>query len=137
MFADFGGFDFDASPEWLDPDSILFSQSSINDVNERVESMKLLGWQGPPIDVVRMPDGTLITLDNTRVYAAGVAGIDVQANVHDAGDMISPERGQAFLEQYQSRPSTWGAAVKMRIAAQGAGYRNMYPNGSRVTGLNP
>jgi len=133
---DFGEFAFDASPEWLSPDSIRFSQSSINGADDIVDSMQLNGWQGPPIDVVKMPDGTLITLDNTRVFAAGEAGINVKANVHDAGDMISPERGQAFVEQYGSRPSTWGDAARMRIGAQNAGFRNAYPNGSPVIGVN-
>ena len=133
---DFGEFAFDAPPDWLNPFSIRFSQTSINDVDEIVDSMQLNGWQGAPIDVVKMPDGTLITLDNTRLFAAGEVGINVKANVHDAGDMISPERGQAFLERYGSRPSTWGDAARMRIGHQSAGYRNTYPNGSPVIGVN-
>jgi hypothetical protein len=43
---------------------------------------------------VKIPDGTLITFDNTRVFAAGEAGINRKGIVHDAGDMISPERGR-------------------------------------------
>jgi len=132
-FVDFGGADL---PEELSPYSIRFSQNSVNEVEDVVTSMKMNGWQGKPIDVVKMPDGTLVTLDNTRLFAAGEAGINVKASVYDAGDMISPERGQAFLEQYGSRPSTWGDAVKMRIGDQNAGFRNTYPNGSPVTGVN-
>jgi len=39
--------------------------------------MRANGWQGDAIDVVRMPDGKLTTLDNTRVLAADQAGIQV------------------------------------------------------------
>ena len=70
-----------------------------------------------------------------RVFAAGQAGINVKAAVHDAADTISPERGQAFLEQYGSRPSTWGDAAQLRIQNQSAGFRNTYPNGSPYTGV--
>ncbi|GFN30052.1 hypothetical protein [Paenibacillus xylaniclasticus] len=41
--------------------------------------MKANGWQGSPIDVVKMPDGKLTTVDNTRVLAARNAGINVEA----------------------------------------------------------
>jgi hypothetical protein len=83
----------------------------------------------------RSSTGTLVTLDNSRVFAAGQAGTNVKAAVHDAADTISPERGQAFLEQYGSRPSTWGDAAQLRIQNQSAGFRNTYPNGSPYTGV--
>jgi hypothetical protein len=83
--------------------------------------------------VVKLEDGTLVTLDNSRVFAAGQAGIPVI--VHDAADTISPERGQAFLEQYGTRPSSWGEAAQLRIGSQNAGFRNTYPNGSPYTGV--
>lgn len=41
--------------------------------------MKLNGWKGDPIDVVRMADGKLTTIDNTRVLAASRAGVKVEA----------------------------------------------------------
>ncbi|EGG4121041.1 hypothetical protein SI35_24440 [Salmonella enterica] len=47
--------------------------------------MKLNGWKGDPIDVVRMADGKLTTVDNTRVLAASRAGVKVEARVHDVG----------------------------------------------------
>lgn len=46
--------------------------------------MKANGWKGDPIDVVKMSDGKLTTIDNTRVVAAREAGIDIQAILHDA-----------------------------------------------------
>ena len=57
--------------------NIRFSQSSVNDAKEIIESMTQKGWDGYPIDVVRMTDGKLTTLDNTRLLAAKTVGIDV------------------------------------------------------------
>ncbi len=39
--------------------------------------MKTNAWKGDPIDVIRMSDGKLTTIDNTRVVAAREAGIKV------------------------------------------------------------
>ncbi len=44
--------------------------------------MRANGWQGDPVDVVRMPDNMLTSVDNKRILAAKMAGIDVQANVY-------------------------------------------------------
>jgi hypothetical protein len=129
-------FEFDAGEEEeLNADDILFSQASVNNTEEIVASMQARGWIGPGVDVVKLEDGTLVTLDNSRVFAAGQAGIQVQAVVHDAADTISPERGQAFLEQYGTRPSSWGEAAELRIGSQNAGFRDTYPNGSPYTGV--
>ena len=51
-------------------------------------SMKKKGWVGDPIDVVQMPDGSLVTLDNTRVAAARQAGINVRATVRQYNDPL-------------------------------------------------
>lgn len=40
--------------------------------------------------IVRLADGTLVTVDNTRLLAASAADINVQAVIHEAGDMMSP-----------------------------------------------
>jgi hypothetical protein len=66
----------------LNPRSIRLSQTSVRRAAEIINSMKANGWVGPPIDVVRMPDGGLTTVDNARVVAAGNAGIDVQTIIH-------------------------------------------------------
>jgi RHS repeat-associated protein len=129
-------FEADAGEEEeLNAEDILFSQSSVNNTEEIIASMQARGWIGSGVDVVKLEDGTLVTLDNSRVFAAGQAGIQVKAVVHDAADMISPERGQAFLEQYGTRPSTWGDAAQLRIGNQSAGFRDTYPNGSPYTGV--
>lgn len=49
--------------------------------------MRTNGWKGDPVDVVKMPDGKLTSMDNTRIAAAREAGIDVKAG----------ERGQIYL----------------------------------------
>jgi len=69
------------APRALFPSSINFSQSSVNGVDEIARSMRANGWVGDPIDVVRPPDGSLATIDNTRVLAAHQAGIDVQTTI--------------------------------------------------------
>lgn len=78
--------------------------------------MKAKGWDGDPIDVVRMPDGNLTTIDNTRVLAARYAEIDVQANVH-AFDEVLPQDLDLIerLTTPKGVPQTWGDAVLLRI----------------------
>ncbi|RZQ63632.1 hypothetical protein EWH70_13385 [Amycolatopsis suaedae] len=95
--------------------------------------MKANGWVGEPIDVVRLPDGRLTTLDNTRVVAARHAGIDVRARVHEYDEPL-PDADQ--IERFSTTrgtPSTWGDAVRLRIGKQSASYRNRWPEGSPWT----
>ncbi|WP_256700618.1 hypothetical protein [Paenibacillus sp. P46E] len=54
----------------FNPNEIRFSQNKVNDAAEIIESMKGNGWVGSPIEVVRMPDSKLTTIDNTRVLSA-------------------------------------------------------------------
>lgn len=96
--------------------------------------MKANGWVGDPIDVVKMPDGKLTTVDNTRVLAAKNAGIDVQANIHAASDPISADDAIRFTSKNGTIPKTWGEAVTNRINNQNLKYRTTYPNGSNITG---
>jgi hypothetical protein len=51
----------------VNPNSIRFSQSSVNDAQPIINSMQKNGWVGDAIDVVRMPDGGLTSIDNTRL----------------------------------------------------------------------
>ena len=119
----------------INPNDIRFSQSSVNGASEIIDSMKAKGWDGDPIDVVRMPDGNLTTIDNTRVLAARYAEIDVQANVH-AFDEVLPQ-DLDLIERLTTQkvvPKTWGDAVLLRIGKQNSGYRNTYPFGSNIIG---
>jgi filamentous hemagglutinin len=74
----------------LNPNEIRFSQDSVSYLKQRpgqasytlddlVNGMRTQGWKGDPVDVVRLPDGTFSSIDNTRILAAREAGIDVQA----------------------------------------------------------
>ena len=93
----------------INPNDIRFSQSSVNGASEIIDSMKAKGWDGDPIDVVRMPNGNLTTIDNTRVLAARYAEIDVQANVH-AFDEVLPQDLDLIerLTTPKGVPQTWG-----------------------------
>ncbi|WP_226888529.1 RHS repeat-associated core domain-containing protein, partial [Pectobacterium aquaticum] len=117
----------------LDPKDIRFSQSSVNGAADLTESMKNNGWAGDPIDVVRMSDGKLTTIDNTRVLAASRAGVNVKARIHEASDALPSD----FVERFTTKkgtPSSWEEAINLRIGKQSAGYRNQYPSGSPVIG---
>lgn len=115
--------------ENVDPSEIRFSQTSVNGSDEIIASMKANGWKGDPIDIVRMPDGSLTTLDNTRVAAAREVGIDVQATVRNYNDPLPPNMVARFTTP-KGVPKTWGEATDLRIGKQKANFRNNNPMGS-------
>lgn len=96
--------------------------------------MRTDGWVGDTIDVVRMSDGALTTLDNTRVLAASRAGIEVEAVVHGFDDALAPEMIERFTTPRGYAPSTWGEAVTLRIGNQNRPFRTAWPQGSPFTG---
>lgn len=116
----------------VDPNSIRFSQSSVNGAGDLTQSMKANGWKGDAIDVVKMDDGALTTLDNTRVLAASRAGVNVQANIRNATDALPANMVERFTTK-KGVPSTWGEAAQLRIGKQSAGWRNGNSNGSMFT----
>ena len=120
----------------LHPEQIRQSQTSVKGVSEIEASMRADGWAGEPIDVVRMPDGKLTTVDNTRLLAAKRAGIDVRANVHNFKDPIVGLRAETLASRKGVVPKTWGEAVLIRIGRQNVEYRTTYPSGSPITGWN-
>ncbi|TQF67815.1 RHS repeat-associated core domain-containing protein [Pseudoalteromonas luteoviolacea] len=117
----------------VDPNAIRFSQSSVNGAGDLTKSMQANGWKGDPIDVVRMDDGGLTTIDNTRVLAASRAGVNVQANIRNASDALPANMVERFTTK-KGVPTTWGEAVQLRIGKQNSGFRNTYPNGSPYIG---
>lgn len=122
---------YKAEPQSIKPNEIRFSQNSVNGSEEIIESMKRRGWQGDPIDVVRMDDGELTTLDNTRVVAARAAGIDVKANVHGYNDPLPDQvTRRRFTTPKGGVPQTWGQAVENRIGKQSSRFRKNNPRGS-------
>jgi hypothetical protein len=117
----------------LEASSIRFTQTSVNGVETLVESMSANGWKGDPIDVVKMSDGLLTSVDNTRVLAAQLSGTKVKAVVHAFEEAIPAGQAERFiLKKTGAVPTTWGQAAEFRIQNQSASFRNAYPNGSTV-----
>jgi RHS repeat-associated protein len=113
----------------VNPNDVRFSQSSVNGANEITRSMKSNGWEGDPIDVVRMVDGKLTTLDNTRVVSARKSGINVRAKIHSSNDILPNKYIKRFTRNKRI-PKTWGEAVEIRIQKQNGRFRNNNPLGT-------
>ena len=139
----------------LDPRDIGFSQDTIsyNKIDRKtgtkytfddiVSSMQTKGWNGDPINVVRMPDGVITSMDNSRVLAARKAKINVEAKVRNYNDNLTPSEQIRFKLKDSPIPKTWGDAIKLRIEDQKSTYLsttfgNKFPNGRlydpKVTG---
>ncbi len=124
----------------LDPTTVSFTQSSVSygkagasyNLDTLVQSMSKDGWVGKPIDVVAMPDGTLASIDNTRVLAARQARINVEANVRGFDEAITDPVRQLSLTEKGNVPDTWGDAALLRInkPIQNATYPGMHPGWS-------
>lgn len=75
------------------------------------------GWdpKAPPVDVVRTPNGELVTIDNTRVAVARELGIDeVPVRIREMDEILP-------VGQYKDRfgdAKTWGEALRNRTAGQ-------------------
>jgi hypothetical protein len=121
----------------LSPFKIRFSQKTVSLKKNRdgkgynykdiTDSMERDGWNGDPVDIVKMPDGELTSVDNTRILAARETGTDVQAVVHDYNEPLSPEiQNQRGWQEY----NTWGEATEGRIDGQGSAFRTANPNGT-------
>lgn len=120
-----------AEPQLIKPGEIRFSKTSVNGSEEIIESMKKNGWQSAPIDVVRMDDRGLTTLDNIRVVAARAAGIDIKAFFHGYdGPLPDQATERRFTPPKGGVPQTWGQAVEDRIGKQSSGFRRKNPRGS-------
>ncbi len=87
------------------------------------------GWKGDPVDVVRMPDDKLTSLDNTRIRAARESKTEVQAVEHAFDEPLTPEQAERFTHKDQV-PSTWGEAAQIRINKQSGGFGKKNPMGS-------
>ena len=123
-----------AKPQILDPSDIRFSQNSANDVQPIIDSMKANGWKGKPMDVVRMSDGSLTTVDNSRLLAAKIINTPIRANVHAFNDPISFARANQIMKGAATASNAWGQAVAYRIADQTGKFGLIYPNGSFIIG---
>lgn len=138
----------DVPVQAIDPHEARFSQATVSYEKNRpgapaytyddiVGSMKQNGWQGEPIDIVRMPDGKLTSVDNTRVMAAREAGIPLQARVR-AFDEGIPRNVARRFKKYGPALESWGDAVTRRIDRQPSDFRQLGSFGSleapRITG---
>ena len=123
--------------ESMSPSAIRFSQRSVSGLDDIVKSMAANGWKGEAIDVVRMSDGGLTTVDNTRVLASHLAGIDAKVRIHEGTSKLPTEFIERFTTDRGGVPKTWEDAVVNRIGNQGSKFRNQYPMGSPITGISP
>lgn len=107
--------------------------------DDLVDSMKKDGWKGDPVDIVKMPDGNMTSMDNTRISAAREAGIKVNANVRSYNEKLTPSEVERFSDRKRGFvPQTWGEAITGRINKQSGGFSTNNPYGSyespRITG---
>jgi uncharacterized Zn-binding protein involved in type VI secretion len=120
-------------------EDIRFSQKSVSyskvdratgksyTYDDLVESMRSNGWKGDPVDVIKMPDGKLTSMDNTRIAAAREAGVEVQARVRSYDEPLTLETQEA--RGWQSH-DTWGEALTGRINKQSGSFATDNPYGS-------
>lgn len=97
-----------------------------------VKSMQKDGWNGDPVDIVIMPNGTATSMDNTRILAAREANVSVKAKVRDFNTPLTSAEKDRFQSGSQI-PKTWGEAIKLRIAKQSQfekGWEIKFPHGS-------
>ena len=141
------GLAFDADGK-MDPRDVRFSQKTVSyrkvrdgreyTYDEILESMRERGWDGEPIDVVRMEDGGLTSLDNTRLRAATETNTAIEARVHDPDEAITELESRRFRTGKNGAAQSWGEAALLRISKQGITWARDFPSGStnlpRVTG---
>jgi filamentous hemagglutinin len=124
----------------LDPTKLSFSQATVSyqkggkhyNYESMVKSMQKDGWNGDPVDIVIMPNGTATSMDNTRILAAREASVSIKAKVRDFNTLLTPAEKDRF-KSGNKIPRTWGEAIKIRIEKQGQfekGWEINFPYGS-------
>lgn len=86
--------------------------------DDLVAGMKADGWNGSPLNVVKMPDGSLSSIDNTRLLAAREAGIDAKVVIHNYADGMPNASALEYARPNMAVPKTWGEAIQSRINDQ-------------------
>ena len=67
--------------------------TTLETLDELAESMRQNGWQGPALDVVELPDGTMVSTDNRRLLAAQKAGLKkIPVAIHSADEAFAQGR---------------------------------------------
>ena len=127
---------------WLDSAGIRQSQKSISyakSVGYNLDDISRGFIENPAdprlsIDAVRMKDGLLTSMDNSRpavLNATGGGKIQVRVRAFDDPLLASEMDRFTALRGGEARvPSTWGEAVDARIWKQGDQFMSLYPNGS-------
>lgn len=114
----------------LDAEATRFTQNTVSfnktdrltgekySLDDMIESMRSEGWKGEPVDAVRMPDGGISSVDNTRVLAARDAGIPLEAHVHEPTELLAPGELERFDPTKGDPVETWGDVALNRIQGQ-------------------
>lgn len=76
---------------------------------------KKYGWNGDLVDVIKIPDGKMTSMDNTRISTARGAGIKVEANVRNFNDPLPKDMVDSG--RFGSA-KTWGKAITEIINSQ-------------------
>lgn len=79
-----------------------------------------------------MADGKLTIIDNTRVLAASRTGVKVEAQIHNASEVLPTK----YIERFTTKgaPTTCSDTIYLRIGKHPVGYKNRYPDGSVIIG---
>ena len=119
--------------------TVRFSQSNVKKtLPDIVESMKRDGFSGDPIDVVRMQDGGLTSIDNTRVMAGSLSDTKLQLKVHEFDEPFPASRGPEHFTHKKTKqePTTYGEAVTNRISRQNPKWKKQNPQGGNFSGIH-
>jgi hypothetical protein len=144
------------SQDWVSPETS--DGISIPALAERMQSG---GWRGDPIDVVEMPDGALLSVDNRRIVAARLARLEeVPVRIRPFSEPfpppgMAPARARSFNLRNAIRqapdgrmytgdgpdpivypagtvPKSWGEASLFRTANQGQSIEpGRFPGGNQ------
>ena len=102
----------------IDPAELHFSQTTAGGNGGAAFHRADLanGWtHQPPVDVVRMSDGRMVTIDNTRPAVARELGIsEIPVRVHDTFDPLPSD----MADRFGKKSETWGDAVQFRASGQ-------------------
>lgn len=129
--------------EMISLDDVRFTQAAVyhdmkdgRQISELATDLKAQGWNQEcrPPDMVRSPEGFLITLDHRRLVAAKMAGLkEIPARVHPWNEPLPVEEHRRFwvgqkdgfadtergtTYQYRQVAKNWGEAARFRSIEQ-------------------
>jgi hypothetical protein len=132
-----------AEAVWLESSAIRQSQKSISYAKSGGYTLDDIarGFVENPadprlsIDAVRMRDGLLTSVDNSRpAVLNATGGGQIQVRVRAFDEPLAPGDIRRFTAERPNGdirvPSTWGDAAEARIWKQGDQFMTLYPNGS-------